>query len=491
MTVSRMRANREAVLFVLLTPLLMVLSISLEQVDPYVPGKFAFLVLLGPTLLVALTGKRWQGLATAVFCGLGCVASGWIGSGMDPASLSTRMMSMPVLLGAALLAVGTLLTLRCDEAEQRIGDLDGAVSRVVAAENLDCLVNAILDAGTRLVPNHSLELYVWQPHEHAFVPAGSRNALSPMCAVPLFGGIVSDDSALAPTLQDWKYLDQELDRSHGGEERLPLTSGDDEVFGFLRFAGDRPLPSEINHLLQIMGSFAGLAIKNVLLFERLREQARRDGMTGLVNYAAFQEELSRTLNEAIESSDSLALVLVDLDKFKQVNDRYGHHVGSLMLQRLAEIWRHILPPNAVLARYGGDEFACILPRCGVAEALGHLTTLKCKLNENPVQVGELRLNIKPSIGVALYPTHAASADELFHEADQALYSAKRQGGETICMATAKSPNQDHREKPSAFADSASQHSVLNDDTIKITIPTKTNVISGSDELLPFATAHQG
>jgi hypothetical protein len=70
MTLSRMRSGREAVVFVLLTPLLMFLSVCLEQVNPQVPGKFAFLVLLGPTLLVALTGKRWQGLTTAVISGL-------------------------------------------------------------------------------------------------------------------------------------------------------------------------------------------------------------------------------------------------------------------------------------------------------------------------------------------------------------------------------------------------------------------------------------
>src|SRR5262245_6018828 len=93
MTISRLRNSREAVLFLLLTPILMFLSMCLEQVDPHVPGKFAFLVLLGPTLLVALTGKCWQGLATAAFSGLGCIISGWVGAGMNPSILSTTAMS--------------------------------------------------------------------------------------------------------------------------------------------------------------------------------------------------------------------------------------------------------------------------------------------------------------------------------------------------------------------------------------------------------------
>jgi diguanylate cyclase (GGDEF)-like protein len=428
-----MRSGREAVLFVLLTPLLMFLSVSLEQVDPHVPGKFAFLVLLGPTLLVALTGKRWQGLTTAVISGLGCVVSGWVGSGMHFESLSTTTMSMPVLLGAALLSVGTMLTLRCDESERRISDLDNAVARVVSAEKIEHLVEAILDATATLIPDHTVELYIWEPREQGFVPTGARNGLRPMCAVPLFGGLVKEGTALAPTMQDWTYLDRELDRSQGSEHRLPLTSGDDEVFGFLRFESRTAPSSDINHLLQIVASFSGLAIKNVLLFERLREQARRDGLTGLVNYAAFQDELSRTLHETADSSSSTALVLMDLDKFKQVNDRYGHHVGSQMLQTLADLWRRVLPPDASLARYGGDEFACILRNSGAAEILAHIKVLKRTLADNPVRAGDARIAIEPSIGIALYPADARNADDLFHAADAALYAAKRKGGGLVCM----------------------------------------------------------
>ena len=465
MTLSRMRSGREAVLFVLLTPLLMFLSVCLEQVDPHVPGKFAFLVLLGPTLLVALTGKRWQGLATAVISGLGCVISGWVGSGMNIESLTTTTMSMPVLLGAALLSVGTMLTLRCDEAERRIGDLDSAVARVVAAEKVEQLVEAILDASATLIPEHTVELYVWEPREQGFVPTGARNGLRPMCAVPLFGGMMKDGTALAPTLQDWKYLDRELDRSHGREHRLPLTSGDDEVFGFLRFESKKAPDSEINHLLQILASFSGLAIKNVLLFERLREQARRDGLTGLVNYATFQDELSRVLRETGESSSSMALVLMDLDKFKQVNDRYGHHVGSLMLQTLADLWRQVLPPDAVLARYGGDEFACILRNSGAAEVMAHVRLLKRTLTENPVHAGDARIIIEPSIGIALYPTDAGTADELFHAADRALYAAKRNGGGIICMSSEEVSAASDDPTAESNGDTTTKLPVWNSDTI--------------------------
>jgi diguanylate cyclase (GGDEF)-like protein len=125
---------------------------------------------------------------------------------------------------------------------------------------------------------------------------------------------------------------------------------------------------------------------------------------------------------------------MDLDKFKQVNDRYGHNIGSLVLQRLADLWRQVLPPDAMLARYGGDEFACIMRNSGAAEVLSHVKLLKRTLAENPIQAGDIRIVIEPSIGIALHPADASNADSLFHAADQALYSAKRNGGGAICLA---------------------------------------------------------
>jgi diguanylate cyclase (GGDEF)-like protein len=281
---------------------------------------------------------------------------------------------------------------------------------------------------------------------------------------------------LAPSLGDWKRLNAEITSDFPREYRLPLTAGDNEVFGFLRFEANGRLRADYAHL-QILTNFAGLAIKNVLLIERLREQARRDGLTGLVNYATFQDELSGAMKETAEAAGSLSLVLLDLDKFKQVNDRHGHHFGSVMLQRLADNWRSILPPHAVLARYGGDEFACILRQCGVAKATEHVRQLQQVLDANPVRTGDTQLTIQPSIGVAVYPKDAGTAEELFHSADRALYAAKRQGGGTrfACEALAEPT-------PPVSTDPADEPFDWNSDTVIAVHTCKTS----SSKLVPLS-----
>jgi diguanylate cyclase (GGDEF)-like protein len=453
MTVTALRGGRDSAIFVLLTPILMLLSVCLEKADPRVPGKFSFLVLLVPTLLVALTGKRWQGLTTALISGAGCIVAGWLGAAVRSSDVSMAGMTMPVLLGGALLSIGSLLTLRCDDAQQRITSLGTAVDRIVAAENLDELSRNILDAVSALVPIRVCELHVWEPREQQFVRmrVASRNSESGELSVwdprtsrcpsvelhrlaqadqspSLFGDWRNDGPALAPTVGDWSVVNRALGTLERDEHRVPLTSGDGEVFGFLRFQTERRLPPEFDPLVHILAKSAALALKNVRLFQRLRDQAQRDGLTGLANHAVFHGELKRSLEATAAQSGTLALALLDLDQFKQVNDRHGHQIGDRVLQTLGEQWQQIVPPGAVLARCGGDEFACLLPEHDAAKAREHLSALMHRLATSPIDTDDERLLVEPSIGLALYPADARTAEELFRRADEALYIAKRGGG---------------------------------------------------------------
>ncbi len=129
------------------------------------------------------------------------------------------------------------------------------------------------------------------------------------------------------------------------------------------------------HLLSIVGHLSSLALKNALLFRRIEEMATRDGLTGLRTHANFHEELEERVEAARTARAPLSVVIADIDSFKRFNDDHGHQAGDEVLRETARIWTTLLPAEAVVGRYGGDEFVCVLPgydlRRGaeVAEAL--------------------------------------------------------------------------------------------------------------------------
>jgi diguanylate cyclase (GGDEF)-like protein len=160
--------------------------------------------------------------------------------------------------------------------------------------------------------------------------------------------------------------------------------------------------------------------------EKLRELASRDGLTGLLNRVRLQE----ALDEVLRGPDaSCALLLLDLDNFKAVNDTLGHSVGDDLLRLLANRLQTALGPAVALARLGGDEFAVVLKGNLSEEDLrGRALSLLNRLRD-PCLIGDARIEIKSSIGIAIGPHHGKTADQLFMNADVALYVAKDAGGD--------------------------------------------------------------
>ncbi len=157
--------------------------------------------------------------------------------------------------------------------------------------------------------------------------------------------------------------------------------------------------------------------------ELLRHQALHDSLTGLPNRSLFAEHLERGLARSQRSLQRLAVVYADLDGFKQVNDRYGHDAGDLLLRQVAERLQQLIRRSDTVARMGGDEFALILPDCGDNEHLGHL--LARILAEGTHRY--LDLSVTLSLGAACYPDTGSDGAELQILADQAMYRAKRSG----------------------------------------------------------------
>lgn len=181
-----------------------------------------------------------------------------------------------------------------------------------------------------------------------------------------------------------------------------------------------------------LGNQLAIAIENARLYEQLQEAALTDSSTGLRNMRFFQSalevELSRTVRRHRDQgvSEPFSVLMMDLNKFKQYNDSYGHPVGDEALRRFGELVQGGLRRYDTLARYGGDEFIVLLPSAGSNAAHNLADRLRRRVMAADVRLGEgINVRFSCSVGVATYPVDGATANELVRAADDALYAAKR------------------------------------------------------------------
>jgi diguanylate cyclase (GGDEF)-like protein len=152
--------------------------------------------------------------------------------------------------------------------------------------------------------------------------------------------------------------------------------------------------------------------------------AYRDPLSDLPNRTLFNDRLRVAIEAAKRSGATLTVLLMDLDRFKNINDTLGHHIGDLVLQQVAQRLTALVRKSDTTARLGGDEFAVLLNSAGVEEA--HSVAQKIvALFESPISVGQQALDVGASIGVAGFPAHGEDADTLLRHADAAMYAAKR------------------------------------------------------------------
>lgn len=159
----------------------------------------------------------------------------------------------------------------------------------------------------------------------------------------------------------------------------------------------------------------------------IRHQARHDALTGLPNRILLQERLQEAMAEVERSRGKLAILYVDIDRFKRVNDNLGHHVGDKLLVQAADRIRRTLSEHITIARIGGDELLLLLPSVAGREECAAIATRILGLIEKPFYIEGHELFVTCSIGISLYPEHGVRGDELVKHADRALYEAKSAG----------------------------------------------------------------
>jgi diguanylate cyclase (GGDEF)-like protein len=171
---------------------------------------------------------------------------------------------------------------------------------------------------------------------------------------------------------------------------------------------------------------AAVALDNARLHGIVKRQAVTDELTGLANRRSFRESLDTELLRAERFGNGLALIVADLDDFKDVNDLFGHQAGDEVLRAFSEVLQGRIRGIDLAARLGGEEFAILLPETDAPGAEGLAENLRVEVAGLAVQVGAAQIHTTASFGVAAFP-EARTADELMTAADLALYSAKRQG----------------------------------------------------------------
>jgi diguanylate cyclase (GGDEF)-like protein/PAS domain S-box-containing protein len=218
---------------------------------------------------------------------------------------------------------------------------------------------------------------------------------------------------------------------------LPIEYGKDcqGVLGTARFRPAYPFDEDDISFGKLFSKLVGVALDNAQLHETLRQESIRDPLTGLFNRRFMQEALTRELHRVERGAQPLAVVMLDLDHFKNINDRHGHDAGDETLQRLGLLLRLQIRGSDIACRYGGEEFVFILPEASLNNTIRRMEQLRQDIKQLAIRhQAKLITGLSGSFGIAAYPQHGSTGEQLLKAADEALYRAKQAGRDCIMTA---------------------------------------------------------
>jgi diguanylate cyclase (GGDEF)-like protein len=300
----------------------------------------------------------------------------------------------------------------------------GADDTAVAKANLEALALLVHpDAGVAHVLNHSKDRAV----PEAIVGGAISEVLAlktlSMCAGMIRGSMYVSSDLAAPLSVHCPIYPAE----HGTLACVPLVSS--ETIGVVHLYWERPraLPVEIRRSVAQFAAHAALAIGNRRLLMALEGQASTDARTGLANSRAFDHALENVLASRT-ADEPIAVLMLDLDHFKDFNDRHGHPSGDEALRTFGEVLRSCMREGDLAARYGGEEFAVMLPGVDPAVAVTIAERIRARTESTIMSLAPgITDRITVSIGVAMAPIQALEGISLLRIADDALYQAKTDG----------------------------------------------------------------
>ncbi|MFT3693684.1 MAG: sensor domain-containing diguanylate cyclase [Kofleriaceae bacterium] len=209
---------------------------------------------------------------------------------------------------------------------------------------------------------------------------------------------------------------------------LPLLSGD-EAIGTLTLVAraEKRFNKDVREMLAVIAHQVAVSLQNGFFYKQMETMATTDGLTGLTNRRAFDEKFEDLLQRAQRHNYKVALLMCDIDHFKNVNDTYGHPIGDEVLRRVASVLKEVPRKIDVPARYGGEEFVVLLDNVDVAQAKAVAERIRIEISKLVVDTEKGALSVTESIGVAAFPDDARDRETLKERADLALYHAKHTG----------------------------------------------------------------
>ena len=208
------------------------------------------------------------------------------------------------------------------------------------------------------------------------------------------------------------------------------------VVGILNLAdkigAEHYTPEDIT-LVELFRQLIGASIGNIKLFEKTQHQAMTDGLTGLANHKTFYEILEKELRRLQRYGEFLSVIMIDIDNLKPINDNHGHRAGDLAIKHVSKKILSCSRKSDTAARYGGDEFAVILPNTSLADAVTAAERMVSSVAKSVVMWEKQKLNLSISVGVGQYDS-GSGPEQITKKSDEALYAAKLAGKNTVKVA---------------------------------------------------------
>ncbi|MGO9456180.1 MAG: EAL domain-containing protein [Acidimicrobiales bacterium] len=333
-------------------------------------------------------------------------------------------------------------------------DFSRALSRVGTTEEVCRILAETVPA---VVHCGRCSVFLWDPVDEQLVlkalmgPGVRANAAQPRPdGKPAFV-VSATDTPVVETLMRSKgtvvvergtedpFLAELLERSGVAYSVLCPLFSDDEFLGMVGgdflddWAADPRADRGLQERLRALADQAVTAFQNARLLEQVGRLAWHDALTGLPNRRALEDRLRREIERAGRADDRSTVFFVDLDRFKRVNDSCGHAAGDELLCQVAQRLRAVVRRQDTVARLGGDEFAVVLPGLSDMTAVHHLARRMLESLHLPYDIAGTEVLSSASIGIAAFPDHGTSYDELLSHADEAMYRSKAMGRNTFSV----------------------------------------------------------